>query len=1164
MRDATCPNCNEPLPESARQCAACGETLSLSDNPATAPASIEEGIEAGEDEANISTVKLPPRLRDQARKLQQSLVRETPLLIEDAASPDGLANAITQNRLPVADVPRQQLRTTPGSGPSMSRYIQARTTAAHSLPARTRSPYHLGPAMFFWLSVLLVAALVVGGLFGVVTALGRGNSVQSPPDHSQPTLQITPAAVALGATITLRGSNFSPRSTVGLSRDTNIPVFDTDIKHIIQADSTGSFTDTVTVAPEWQPGTHVIHVEDATLHKTAGFTLLVTGHGSSLRPPHLELSTPMLDLGSGDQATNSSQIIVMSNAGGGQITWQTSATQSWLMVSPTSGTFSNGQTVQVTVAADRSNLKPGAYSAAVLFITSAGQSSLSARMKVTPLDPGHEAVLQLTPAVFSFTGSDGGANPPAQVVTVSNPGVRPLSWQASIAYQAGTPGWLSAYPLSDTLAKNSSEPVTINANTTSLLPGTYSAYIIFSATGPLPVKDSPQSIFISLTVNPQCMLQVSPGNLAFTAVYLQGGPPSKVINLGLSQGCTTPLRWSASSTVRWLSISPAKAVTPTAPSVSVNIAGLAPGSYSGSIVFSALSGTQTLPVSLAIARPTTPIMATTPATLGFQGVIGQPAPAQQRITVTNNGGGNLVWSATTATTMGTGWLAITPASGSLTARASATLTVTVSIPPGLPANTYTAMITISGTDGSGHNAVGSPQSIPVNFLLQAPCTITTANLALSFAGVSSQPNPPAQAVTITTSGACAHTLDWTTSATTSSGGSWLTTAPATGTLNPASSTSTGVHVALAGLSAGSYSGKITIAATDSVTGQPAIAQPVSVTLNVQPPCTLQTPSTTVETFNAEVGSSPTSQSFTVGVTGACSGAVTIAPAASAGSGAGWLTITPASATLTSGEVVTFTVKVVASTLGGGTYKGSLSLAAVNGGMAITGSPQAVSVLLNVQALPALSAGPGSLPFNVTTGVTSQAVTISNTGGAPLNWSATLDTGAPAFVSLSSGSGMKLTGGTSTSLNVTVDATGLAGGSTFSASATVRATDADTGNPVTGSPATIVITIKVAQPAMQLSTLGLSFTTTTGQNPASQSITLTNTGGNTLAWSSGTPSQSWLSVDVSSGNDPASSSSTLTFSVNTTGMLAGTYTATVTITPSVGSATVVTVTLTINP
>ncbi|MDQ2714154.1 MAG: hypothetical protein M3Z08_04530, partial [Chloroflexota bacterium] len=818
MRDAGCPKCNEPLPEAARQCAACGETLSLSDSSTTASASIEEYIETDEDEANIPTVKLSLRLREQARKLRQSLALEIAPLVEDASPPDHLANAITQNRLPVAGVPFQQARTMPGSGPARSRYIQARTTAAHSLPARARRTHHLGPAMFFWLSVLLVGALVVGGLFGVVTALGRGSPVQAPPDHGQPTLQITPAAVALGATITLRGSNFSPRSNVGLTRDTNIPVFDTDIQHIIQADNTGNFTDTVIVAPEWQPGNHVIHVEDATLHKTAGFTLLVTGHGSSLRPPHLELSTNMLDMGSGDQATNSSQIIVMSNAGGGQVTWQTSATQPWLMVSPTSGTFSNGQTVQVTVAADRSNLKPGAYSAAVLFLTSAGQSSLSASMKVTPLDPGHESVLQLTPAVLSLTGIDGGANPPAQVLTVSNPGVRPLSWQASIAYQVGAPGWLSAYPLSDTLAKDSSEPVSINANTASLLPGTYSAYIIFSGTGPLPVKDSPQSIFVSLTVTPQCMLQVSPGNLAFTAVYLQGGSPSKVINLGLSPGCTTPLRWSAGSTVRWLNISPAKAVTPTAPSVSVYTAGLAPGLYNGSIVFSALTGTQTLPVSLAIARPTTPIMATTPAIIAFQGVIGRPAPAPQRIIVTNSGGGTLVWSATTATTMGTGWLAATPASGSLTAHASTTLAVMVSIPSGLSANTYAAMITISGTDGSGHNAVGSPQSIPVNFLLQAPCTITTANLALSFAGVGSQANPPAQSVSITTSGACSHTLAWTASATTSSGGSWLTTAPAIGTLNPASSASTSVHVALAGLSAGSYSGKITIAATDSVSG----------------------------------------------------------------------------------------------------------------------------------------------------------------------------------------------------------------------------------------------------------------------------------------------------------------------------------------------------------
>ena len=99
--------------------------------------------------------------------------------------------------------------------------------------------------------------------------------------------------------------------------------------------------------------------------------------------------------------------------------------------------------------------------------------------------------------------------------------------------------------------------------------------------------------------------------------------------------------------------------------------------------------------------------------------------------------------------------------------------------------------------------------------------------------------------------------------------------------------------------------------------------------------------------------------------------------------------------------------------------------------------------------------------------------------------------------------------------------------------------------------------------MQLSTNNLSFTTNAGVNPAAQTITITNTGGNSLTWTVGTPSQSWLTSSVPSGSDDAGQNSPLTFSVDVTGMPAGTYSATVDITPSTGNVVTVTVSLTIS-
>ena len=98
--------------------------------------------------------------------------------------------------------------------------------------------------------------------------------------------------------------------------------------------------------------------------------------------------------------------------------------------------------------------------------------------------------------------------------------------------------------------------------------------------------------------------------------------------------------------------------------------------------------------------------------------------------------------------------------------------------------------------------------------------------------------------------------------------------------------------------------------------------------------------------------------------------------------------------------------------------------------------------------------------------------------------------------------------------------------------------------------------------MQLSATALAFTTTVGANPAAQTITITNTGGGTLAWTAGAPSQAWLTVTPSTGSDPAGATSTSSFSVNVATMVAGKFTATVSFTAPGGLSQTVTVTLTI--
>ena len=101
--------------------------------------------------------------------------------------------------------------------------------------------------------------------------------------------------------------------------------------------------------------------------------------------------------------------------------------------------------------------------------------------------------------------------------------------------------------------------------------------------------------------------------------------------------------------------------------------------------------------------------------------------------------------------------------------------------------------------------------------------------------------------------------------------------------------------------------------------------------------------------------------------------------------------------------------------------------------------------------------------------------------------------------------------------------------------------------------------------MVFSATALTFTSTAGTNPTPQTINVQNPDGNTLTWTAGTPSKSWLTVTPTTGSDAAGQSTQLTFNVDVTGLTASTvpYTATVVITPSVGTAVTVTVSLTIN-
>jgi uncharacterized protein (TIGR03437 family) len=244
------------------------------------------------------------------------------------------------------------------------------------------------------------------------------------------------------------------------------------------------------------------------------------------------------------------------------------------------------------------------------------------------------------------------------------------------------------------------------------------------------------------TTNAGGVFSVSPLALSFS--FLQGSPSSSqqiTLNNGTTQAVPFTVTASAES---WLSISPASGSVPalqlSSESVSVNPAGLAPGTYTGAVTISAVG--QQFPVSITVTVNAAPeALALSQTSLLFQVASGAGAPPSQSITVLNQGVGTLNWSASASTLVGS-WLSVTPASG--TSGNSAAIAIN---PANLQPGNYYGLVQFTA-----NGAANSPQSVVV-VLKVLPATTVVATVAptgLIFIAPQGG-TPAAQTVTVTNS-----------------------------------------------------------------------------------------------------------------------------------------------------------------------------------------------------------------------------------------------------------------------------------------------------------------------------------------------------------------------------------------------------------------------------
>jgi len=284
-------------------------------------------------------------------------------------------------------------------------------------------------------------------------------------------------------------------------------------------------------------------------------------------------------------------------------------------------------------------------------------------------------------------------------------------------------------------------------------------------------------------------LTVSPGSLSFNATVGGSNPASQSLNIGSTNG---PLNYTINSSggASWLSLTPGSGTTPGTASVSVNINGLAAGTYSATITATSANGSQaTAQVALTLTGGSQ--LTVNPSQFLFSAVPGGPNPPGQTLNIGSTAG-TLNWSVsantsrinfskTSGTTPGTTTVSID--SSGLSANTFSQYAITISAPN---AQSLTVQVGLTITSGGGTAAIAVNPS------------------SLTFNAVQGGASPSAQSINISSTGSA---LSWTAS----SNAPWLSVTPASGmtTSVPPPSTAT-IAVTNTNMSPGTYNGIVTV------------------------------------------------------------------------------------------------------------------------------------------------------------------------------------------------------------------------------------------------------------------------------------------------------------------------------------------------------------------
>jgi hypothetical protein len=651
------------------------------------------------------------------------------------------------------------------------------------------------------------------------------------------------------------------------------------------------------------------------------------------------------------------------------VTASTATGGAWLQVSPSGNdccTTPEAITVSITAPA---GLAVGTYTGEITF-TQYSSRSLSMTVPVTlTVAAPTVSFLDNLPGQLSFSLKTGGAAPPYQLFQIRNAGTGTLGWSL-ITSTADGGSWLGAS------ATKGNAPSTVaiaivpgNLPSMGLVPGTFVGEITIltaSATATIPV---------TVVVGDSVFTQVNA--LSFT---MPAGGSNPLPQLLTAASTDTAFNFTASAVTAtggsWLQISPTGndcCTTPEAIMVSITAPpGLAPGTYTGEIVLTEYSGrslSMTVPVTLTVAPVSTAFLDNLPGQLSFSIKTGGLPPPYQLVQIRNGGTGTLAWGLAKSTADGGNWLNVSATQG------TAPSTLAVSITPanlpggGLVAGTFVGEVLIE--------TASSNVSIPINVIIGDPVFSQVNPLRFTMPAGGNDPLP--QIVTVATTSTA---FNFTATAATGTGGSWLQISPHGTDCCTASEAFTVSVTAPASLAAGTYTGEIILVSYSS--GNRSMTIPVTLTVNASG-AFFDNVIGQLGFFMSTGGTAPASQ--VVQIRNGGTGTLTWGSVASTADSGKWISITPTQGGAPSSATVSITpANLPNGGLVAGTYTGQILLASAADGVTIP-----VSLVVGD---PGFVTSPVALSFSMSAGGSnpaSQPITITSTTSA-FNFSATAETG----------------------------------------------------------------------------------------------------------------------------------------------------------------------------